>query len=52
MSISRRSPRRQVKESRGVATIGGVAAPVSVIHAGSSSRPPSGSSTTKWASPA
>ncbi|WP_287261659.1 hypothetical protein [Mesorhizobium sp.] len=52
MSTSWRSSRRQAKESRGAATIGGVAAPVSVIHAGSSRRPPSGSSTTKWASPA
>jgi hypothetical protein len=51
-SISRRSSLRQAQQSRGVAIMGRAAASVSVIHAGSSSLWPFGSSTTKCASSA
>jgi hypothetical protein len=47
VSMTPRSSRSEAKESRGISTIGSVAAQLSVIHAGSKTRQPSGCSITK-----
>jgi hypothetical protein len=48
MAMRCRSSRKQAKESRGTATMGGLAASASVIQAGRRSRPPFATSTIKW----